>query len=75
MPMSGARTRSFTEGWAKGIGTWGKAHYYVRQEMGMVVSMCGGSGPGLAGRLLAPGTWPLCKRCEKMAPATPVHGG
>lgn len=63
--MTGPRVSGFTEGWAKPLTFhWGKAHYYVRDAAGLVVSKCGAS-RGLAGMLFREGNWERCKSCER----------
>jgi hypothetical protein len=65
MPMSGPRVKRFREGWA--LLSWGKVHYWRRGkgEIGIALSLCGLS--SMVGWLMEPGTFPLCKRCDKIA--------
>lgn len=67
MSMSGPRVRKFTEGWAVGLATgWRLAHFFRRMQGGRVVPLCR-SGRGLrfhAGRMLEPGSFPHCKKCD-----------
>jgi hypothetical protein len=70
MAMSGAPVKRFREGWA--LLGWGKVHYWRRVEIGIVLSLCGLS--SMVGWLMEPGTFPLCKRCEKAANRRADHG-
>lgn len=64
--MSGGRAEKFRAGWALPIGTFGKAHYFVREGAGLVKSLCG-SMSGAAGGLFEAGQWPKCARCTSKA--------
>lgn len=61
--MSGPPVNKFTKGWALPTFAWGRAHFYVRADMGSCASLCGRSA-ALAGRLLLSGSWTRCKACE-----------
>ena len=59
--MSGKRENSFSQGWC--VWPWvNRAHYMVRDELGLAKSLCGLERP--AGGLFGQGGYPFCKRCS-----------
>lgn len=63
--ISGPRATKFTEGWGLRLFSWGKAHYFKREDdIGLCLSLCGREA-ALAGRLFEAGPWTRCKLCEK----------
>lgn len=70
MAFSGPKVVSFRQGWALPFGGHSKAHYFVRQGVAEVVSLCKRN-TGLAGRMFEPGDFPKCGLCVR---AIKFHG-
>lgn len=74
MSMSGGKMHGFREGWALRALSWGRAHYFQRDGVGIATSLCGAQ-DAAAGWLHEPGTFPRCKRCEAMVAKMPPKPG
>jgi hypothetical protein len=70
--MTAGRMRKFREGWALPIGSFGAAHFYTRDGVGLAVSLCGAMSPAPPGMLHDAGSWTHCKRCEQRRLKAPL---
>lgn len=61
--MSGGPIDKFREGWAVRIFSWGKAHYFRRDDLDLAKPICGAP-PAVPALLRGLGSWKKCARCE-----------
>jgi hypothetical protein len=67
--MSGPRCEKFTGGWALPFSS-SVAHLFERVELGLASARCG-VGAWRAGTMFELGSYPRCKRCERLEQLAP----